>query len=295
MTYWTAIGQRGARWLAALVCAVVFSLSGSAHGQESADDLARRHFESGRAYLQESDNDNALKAFQKAYELSKRPAILLNIATVEERMGHLNAAIDTLQRYLKEEPKGEHVDTVRLRISNLQKRLSEQPAPTPAASTPTAEQPALAKPPPAAGHPAAPPPPEQNTSAPAPKIESRPNRIPAYVLVGLGGASTVGAVVTGVLANAQYNDKKSSCSPNCTDSELKSGRTLALTSTILTVVAVAAGGTGIVLLLTGQPRTTEELSALRRHRSQGSTGAMLPEVHVAADATGAAAQATWRF
>src|SRR6266542_5880415 len=58
------------------------------------DENARRHFESGAAYLQQSDNENALREFQAAYSLSKRPALLLNIANVYERMGRPQEAVD---------------------------------------------------------------------------------------------------------------------------------------------------------------------------------------------------------
>src|SRR5438045_6655545 len=68
--------------LAASLASCIGLLSAAGQAQSTSDDLARRHFESGAAYLEESDYDNALKAFEKAYELSKRPEILLNIATV---------------------------------------------------------------------------------------------------------------------------------------------------------------------------------------------------------------------
>src|SRR3954468_7689542 len=60
------------RVAAALACAGCLC-GATVHAQSTADDLARRHFDSGVAYLEESDYDNALKAFQKAYDLSKRP------------------------------------------------------------------------------------------------------------------------------------------------------------------------------------------------------------------------------
>src|SRR5262245_7648948 len=115
-----------------VIGALVLIPARAAAQDPSADDLARRHFDSGAAYLQESDYENALKAFQKAYELSKRPAILINIATVEERRGNLDGAIQALKSYLELEPNGEHVETTKLRLQNLEKRASEQ-APPPVA------------------------------------------------------------------------------------------------------------------------------------------------------------------
>src|SRR5882724_6934947 len=112
--------------LAAVALACVLSLlSSTGRAQSTSDDLARRHFDSGVAYLEESDYDNALKSFEKSYELSKRPEILLNIATVHERQSDLPGAITALKSYLEAAPQGEHVDTVKLRIQNLEKRVQD--------------------------------------------------------------------------------------------------------------------------------------------------------------------------
>src|SRR5690242_2248315 len=82
--------RRPGTGLAAVALACVLSLlSSTGHAQSTADDLAKSHFQSGAAYFEEGDYDNALKAFQKAYELSKRPEILLNIASVRERQSDL--------------------------------------------------------------------------------------------------------------------------------------------------------------------------------------------------------------
>src|SRR5688572_3859749 len=96
------------RLFSGAVAGAVLLLSAAAGAQTNADELARRHFDSGVAYLEESDLENALKAFEKAYGLSKRPAILLNIASVHERRGDTQAAITALRGYLDAEPNGEH-------------------------------------------------------------------------------------------------------------------------------------------------------------------------------------------
>src|SRR5258706_7672870 len=111
---------------AAILASALWLCSSTARAQSTSDDLARRHFDSGVAYLEESDYDNALKAFQKAYDLSKRPEILLNIATVHERQSDLPSAVASLQAYLEAAPQGEHVETVKLRIQNLEKRIQQQ-------------------------------------------------------------------------------------------------------------------------------------------------------------------------
>jgi tetratricopeptide (TPR) repeat protein len=245
------------RRLVILAFGASFFATSAAFAQEpSADELARRHFDSGAAYLQESDYENALKAFQKAYELSKRPAILINIATVEERRGNLDGAIQALRTYLELEPTGEHAETTKLRLQNLEKRASEQPKPAPV----------VAPPPPA---PAPAPAPEKQAPAPAPKEEV--DRTPAYIAFGVGGVAAIGAVVTGIMANGEYQDAKSSCSPSCKDSQLSSGRTLAVVSTVATGVAVVGAGFGLVLWLS-TPSSESARSGARVNVGLGPSG-----------------------
>ena len=57
------LGPIRGRWLTALLCASVLTASAPAHSQGTADEMARRHFDSGAAYLQESDYENALREF----------------------------------------------------------------------------------------------------------------------------------------------------------------------------------------------------------------------------------------
>jgi tetratricopeptide (TPR) repeat protein len=264
-------------WLLRL--AVVLPLSTttlSARAQSTSDDLARRHFDSGVAYLEESDYDNALRAFEKAHELSKRPEILMNIATVHERRGDLPRAIGALEQYLDARPDGEHAETVKLRIQNLEKRVAasqQEPVPPPPPPAARATEPVA--------EPAPPPPPRDVTPPPAPPAE--PNLVPAYVALGAGGLLAGGALVTGLLAKGKYDDAKSECSPNCRDADISSSRNLALTSTVLTGVSVVAAGVGVALLLTSSGGNQE------RAAKSGT------DIALSLGPRGAAASAAWRF
>jgi len=122
--------------------------------------------------------------------------------------------------------------------------------------------------------------------APAPSTLPEPSsahgsRLPAFIALGLGGLAAGGAVLSGILANADYNDAKDSCSPACSDSELASGRTLALTSTILTGVAVLGVGVGVTLLFTSGP-------------DPGQFG-LAPRLRLATAPGAARAEASWSF
>jgi tetratricopeptide (TPR) repeat protein len=271
----------GSRLAAVALACVVSLLSSQGHAQSTSDDLARRHFESGVAYLEESDYDNSLKAFEKAYELSKRPEILLNIATVHERKSDLPGAIAALKSYLTAAPQGEHVETVKLRIQNLEKRVQDQTA----AAAPPANAPADAAPapPPASNAAAAKPP--ASEPAPTPRLRAEPNRLPAFIALGVGGVLAGGSLVTGLVAKSKYDDAKSSCSSTpdgCSNAQLSSSRTFAITSTVLSSAAVLGVGLGIALLLT----TDSDGDAV---------GSSKPRLDVALGPKAAAASAAWSF
>jgi tetratricopeptide (TPR) repeat protein len=250
---------------AAALAASIASTSPQVHAQSTTDELARRHFDSGVAYLEESDYDSAITAFQKSFDLSQRPEILLNLATVYERKGDLAAAVDSLHRYLEAAPRGEHVTTVQLRLQNLEKRRAAESRPAPPPGT----------------APATPvPTPEPAATTPAPKPDSR--RLPAFVSLGVGGLLAGGALATGLVAKAKYDDAADTCGPTCSSEQLSSSRTFAITSTALTGAAALGIGLGVVLLLT----TPEE---------ERPAHATLPRWDVVVSPRAAAASAAWTF
>lgn len=256
-------------WLTVAALAGVLAVSGAARAQTgvTADDMARRHFESGVAYLEESDYDNALRAFHKAHELSRRAEILLNVSVVHERRGDGPGAIAALRQYMDEAPNNDDVETVALRIQNLEKRQAAL-APSPAE-------------PPTAPAPAPRPVPTPVPAVSSPPVLARPSRTPMFVAFGVGAIASGGAVLTGVLAQSAYDQAKSDCSPRCSDSELAGGRALALTSTLLTGVALAGVGVGVTLLLLEAPRDAPAAGSLA--------------LRVVPDAAGARASAAWSF
>lgn len=257
--------------VAGLLASAIALSSSVGHAQSTSDELGRRHFESGVAYLEESDYDSAITAFQKAYDLSKRPEILLNLATVHERRADLPSALAALRAYLVTAPGGEHAEAVKLRIQNLEKRLEEQE------KAQTAPEPAPAPPPPAPPKTAPPPP----VPAPSPTAEV-PSRLPAFISLGVGGLLGGGALATGLIAKAKYDDAENTCGHACSQEQVSSSRTFAMTSTVLTGAAALGIGLGVVLLLT-TPESETEL------------GKAAPHWDVALGPHAAAASAAWSF
>lgn len=246
------------------------------------DEDARKHFEAGELYFKTSDYEGALREFQMAYKLSKRPLILLNTANVYERMGRLQDAIDSLKRYLAEDPNAKERATIELRIQNLQKRVDDQakasadsgavgPAPSDTPPTPpVASDSATAAP----------------TGSTPPPVVAAPNRTPAYITWGIGGAAVVGAVITGVIAKGKYNDADSGChktAQGCSDSDISPIKSMALVSTILTGVAVVGAGLGTYFFVSAKPQTVET-----------ATG-YVPRMSAGVAPGGGGVSALWRF
>jgi hypothetical protein len=274
--------RRCIRSVGVLACFGLLAIATPALGQDSADELGRRHFESGEAYFKVSDYDNALREFTQAYELSKRPEVLISIATVHERMAHLREAVAALEQYLAAAPEGKDADTMRIRVDNLKKRLESAPS---AGAPPPGPAPASSSAPPAAAATATPAVSSSPPSAPppAPSEQYGPN-VPALLALGAGALATGGAVVTGILAQGEYDDAKDTCSPSCTDHQLAPGRTLAWTSTALTGVAIVGVGLGVTLLLTTGHR-----------KSEAPPSARMPILFVGMGPRGGAASASWSF
>lgn len=264
-------------WLAGIVCTFVIAGAGTV-GAQSSDADARRHFEAGVSYFNTSEYEDALREFQRAYQLSepeRRPAILRNIAAVYERMGNLQKTVETLEQYLQEDPETTERATVEIRIKNLKDKIAEQEkadAGVPVAPPTTTPPPASTAVPTATSEP--PPPPAD------------PDYTPAYISWGVGGAAALGAIITGVLAKNSYDDKESGCGSTpqgCSDDDVSGVETMAWVSTALTGVAVVGAGLGTVLYLTAEPPSREQ-----------ATG-WTPRVNAGVGPGGGGIDARWTF
>jgi hypothetical protein len=117
---------------------------------------------------------------------------------------------------------------------------------------------------------------------PPPPRRAEPNRLPAFITLGVGGAFGAGALVTGLVAKSKYDDAEETCSPSCSSEQVSGSRTLAITSTALTGAAVLGVGLGVALLLTADSEPS-------------NVGSARPLVDVALGPRAACASATWTF
>jgi tetratricopeptide (TPR) repeat protein len=208
------------------------------------DTFAQSHWHSGMAYLEEGEYAKALEAFTKAYELSERPSLLRSIAVAHEKLGDLASALGTIDLYLRQVPDAADIDDVRRYRSELQSRydhdqsqLSEGTPPQPAepkhVAVRTTDPLAYVLP--------------QPEGSPDPReAESSNGRdIVIWSALGVSLAAAAGAVVTGSSASSRFDDLEDTCARMCTREDTHAGRTLAVTSTVLSGLAVVAAGTAI--------------------------------------------------
>lgn len=288
---------------------VALGLAGTAFPvrAQTDDERARTHFQAGSSYYDQARYEDAAHEFQQAFDLSGRPEMLLNLSLTYERSLRYDQAIEAAERYLELAPAAENRKTVEDRIRNLQqlKLRFEQggPAPLPPPGTPGAPEDPTA---PSAVQPGAET--ERPTAAPAPTSpETQPgpnaatassgagasNRftIPAIVLMGTGGAALVASLVTGLVAHADYKSLGRQCTPagDCPPSaedELDEGKTLSVLSTVLTIVGIAAAGTGGALLIIGANEAGE---------AGAPRGPTPGQVSFAPGPTPISASASWTF
>ncbi len=95
--------KRAVRYaLAAMLCAA--SGAGAQPRRSSADAEAREHFRRGVERTDEGQFDAAMAEFTAAYELTRDPRILYNIAVTHEARGDAASALLTLERFAREAP-----------------------------------------------------------------------------------------------------------------------------------------------------------------------------------------------
>jgi hypothetical protein len=124
---WTrlAVGtlRASARDLLLIVAAVVFVPATASAGDV---DAARKTFAEGVKLYQQGDWEGARRLFKKADTEHHAPAIVYNLALAEEKLGHLQAALDAYEAYIAEVgDKGELSSPAVLAIAQIKARTTK--------------------------------------------------------------------------------------------------------------------------------------------------------------------------
>lgn len=227
--------------LTSLACCVALSFTASTlHAQDGTDEeRAEAHFRSGRAYYERARYEEAAREFLESYRLSPRPELLENAARAYERGLLFDEAIATLQQILTAHAGFESEATVRERIENLERLRDRMQAGGEAETSGGAETRTEITPPPAVS---------------APPSSGGGVSIPGILVLSGGGALGIAAIITGAVSHASFEALMDECGPDrvCAperQGDIDTGNALAITSTVLTFVSIAALAAGIVLLV----------------------------------------------
>ena len=85
---------------------------------------ARREYDGGRQAMDAHRYDEALRHFQRAYELRSNPVVLLPISQAQIQLNHFGDAIATLERYLHDRADAPDRVQVQAQIADLRQRQS---------------------------------------------------------------------------------------------------------------------------------------------------------------------------
>jgi tetratricopeptide (TPR) repeat protein len=212
---------------------VVCAIAAPARAASEEDERAKAHFLAGQSYYEQASYTDALREFTEAYRISKRPALLYNIARCHEALESYADAVKMLEAYLDQDPETTDRAAVETRIANLKERQAAREA--------KLQPPAAVK---------APPP---TTIAPPPAPHRK--RVYTWIVGGVGVAALAAALGTGIASQLAYNDLSSKCSGTTCDpatvgnaqGKIDSGKRRALATDILWPIGAAAAVTGIVL------------------------------------------------
>ncbi|MEM9067869.1 MAG: tetratricopeptide repeat protein [Myxococcota bacterium] len=209
-----------------LVLALTCAMSSFAHAQEE-PDRGRLHFQAGASYYEAGDYEDALREFQRAYELSQRDELFYNLSLCHQQLGNLEQASSFLRQYLESVSDIPNRANLERRLENFQERMQapdDDPGPIVA------------------------PPEEEEEDDP----EVGGANVPAIVGFSIAGAGALMLGVSGGLALAKRGElDDEECRPNCPSSDVDSLRRRAIFADIGLGLAAAGAVVGVIFLIVG--------------------------------------------
>lgn len=228
---------------------------------------AREAFQRGRIHYENGEFTAAAKAFEEAYALSGRDALLYNLYLAYRDANEQEKAAESLRQYLERVEVIENRAQLEARLRALEAGIAERKR--------AAEQDAESQAEPASD--AQPVNVTATTSEPA-EESGRWWLVPAIV-TGAGAALMAGAIGPGMASKSKQDELKKECTNNVCDPSLKatadSGKTLSYVADALLFGGAAVAITGVVLLLVKKPKQrAEEAQPTVACSARGCTGAV---------------------
>ncbi len=213
----------------------------------SADDKAKEFYEEGKAHFQAGRFEEALNAFNEAYNLTLEPALLFNLGASAEAMGDRERAKAYYLVYLEESPDAPDEAEVRSRIE----KLSQDPEPPSSDTQETEETQQITTS-------------TENVDASTYYASNQDKKKHATIwpslMIGLGGMTLVGGMISAIVAKSRYDGLESSCKPNCTDNQVSDAKAPAVAADVLFVLGGIAATAGVVGLVITKKRSRKQSS-----------------------------------
>jgi tetratricopeptide (TPR) repeat protein len=215
-----------------------------AHADQTAAAQARALYDKAIAHYDLAEYDVAIGEFKQAYELSRQPGLLFNIAQSYRLKKDYEQALHFYRTYLELVPDAPNRRDAEAQIRKMNEALKAAPPPSanvpaPAPAPPVATGPATPLPPPAV---AAPPP------APPPSFVHTRRGQATMAIAAVGAAAAIAAAGTGGEALAIRSRYDASCTAGSCDGGLYSrGRGFAIATDVLIGVGVVAAVTATLV------------------------------------------------
>jgi tetratricopeptide (TPR) repeat protein len=207
---------------------------------------AKKLFDDGAAAYAQGNYEEAIRDFEKSYDLSKKPLIFESIANAYERLGNAPKAREYLAKWREAAPPEEHA-LLDARLKNLDARVQREEEAARRAAEEQAKREAQAK-----------------AEADAKKA-SKAWLLPGAILAGAGGALAIAGISIDVVAKGKRPDsnacKTAGGNTYCLDSAadaVKSSNTLAIVGDALWIGGAAAAAAGVVLIVVLKPKEAKD-------------------------------------
>jgi tetratricopeptide (TPR) repeat protein len=203
---------------ALLALVALLALAATAEAQER--EIARRHFEAGKALAARNQHQAAIAEFEQALAVAPLPGIIYNLGYSHSRLAEAGSVEDARQarqyfrKYLALRPGADNRRAVEAALAVLERQIAAAETRSPRADRGTASPLTLSPPPPST--PATLPPAATAQNAPTavwsgPTVAAPGRRPPGLLAAAVVGAVAVGTLATGVGLYGWVAGKLSDC------------------------------------------------------------------------------------
>ena len=228
---WLSIGAL-VLGIPALATAQPHDRSSTHDGEVSAaEDLrAQASFRAATAYYEAGDYENALRDFQTAYDLSRRPELLWNLYMCQERLGQFEQAAGSLESFIDAGAPGYPLTQVQARLENLRQRIARHQGGESDGAIAAEEPDGEAVP--------------ETSPAPSPSVDTTP--VLAIVGFSFAGLGLIGFATFGGLTLSEDAALGAECGTHCTPARASTLDTYALIADISAAVSLVGAIVGVI-------------------------------------------------